>query len=123
MSAAISIVCPRCGAAIGIYTDWLPFPYLFSLGHMLRLGASGDFKRTPVTLADFWLLGFAEYTVFAPIYWYRLYRGQREPHRAIPPDEPQATQAQTNPPSDDGCAGGKQKENPRWTPMDAESSV
>ena len=67
--------CTECGAAVGQYTNWLPFPYLFSLGHTLRLGTSGDFKHTPLTVAGFILLALAEYMLFAPIYWFFLFRG------------------------------------------------
>lgn len=80
--------CPGCGAPVGMYTNWLPFPYIFSLGHVLRQGASGDFRRTPITLGGFWLLSLAEYTVLAPVYWYRLYRSQRQPQRTTPTPEP-----------------------------------
>ena len=38
--------CPDCGAPVGPYTNWLPYPYLFSIGHTLRIGASGDFRRS-----------------------------------------------------------------------------
>src|SRR5437870_13759987 len=34
--------CSNCGAAVGQYTNWLPYPYLFSIGHTLRIGTSGD---------------------------------------------------------------------------------
>src|SRR5689334_21297094 len=33
--------CPVCGAPVGTYTNLLPFPYLFSLGDLLRVGTSG----------------------------------------------------------------------------------
>lgn len=66
--------CPDCGAPVGTYTNWLPFPYLFSLGHSLRVGTDGSFKRTPFTIFGFMALGFVEYGVFAPIYWFMLRR-------------------------------------------------
>ena len=72
--ATVADFCSECGAAVGQYTNWLPFPQLFSLGHVLRLGTSGDFKRSPLTIAGFWLLALAEYTIFAPIYWIMLGR-------------------------------------------------
>jgi hypothetical protein len=61
--------CSECGAPVGQYTNWLPFPQLFSIGHVLRTGTSGEFKRTPVTILGFILFSLAEYTLFAPIYW------------------------------------------------------
>ena len=66
--------CQECGAPIGDYTNYLPFPYLFSLGHTLRLGTNGEYKRTPVTILGYVLLAFAEYVIFAPIYLYQFLR-------------------------------------------------
>ncbi len=84
--------CPDCGAPVGPYTNWLPYPYLFSIGHTLRIGASGDFRRSPLTIAGFLCLGIAEYALFAPIYWIVLLkglsvRGQSKPPSAPPPGE------------------------------------
>jgi len=61
--------CPECGAPVGQYTNWLPFPYLFSVGHALRLGTSGEFKRSKLTVIGFFVFALVEYAVFAPIYW------------------------------------------------------
>jgi hypothetical protein len=61
--------CPECGAPVGEYTNLLPFPYLFSIGHTLRIGTTGSFRRSPVTIAGFLFFGLVEYAVFAPIYW------------------------------------------------------
>lgn len=61
--------CPACGAAVGQYTNWLPYPYVFSVGHTLRIGTSGEFKRSPLTIIGFFVFSLLEYTLFAPIYW------------------------------------------------------
>ena len=66
--------CPTCGAAVGQYTNWLPYPYLFSLGHALRIGASGEFRRSPLTISFFFLFSLLEYTLFAPVYWILMLR-------------------------------------------------
>lgn len=66
--------CHECGAPIGQYTNYLPFPNLFSLGHTLRLGTSGEYKRTPVTVLGYVLLALGEYLIFAPVYLYQLFR-------------------------------------------------
>ena len=55
--------CPDCGAPVGPFTNWLPYPYLFSIGHTLRIGASGDFRRSPLTIVGFFCLGIAEYAL------------------------------------------------------------
>jgi hypothetical protein len=74
--------CATCGAPVGIYTNWLPYPYLFSIGHTMRIGTSGEFRRSPLTIAGFFLLGLAEYTIFAPVYWFVFIRGLCRP---LPP--------------------------------------
>src|SRR5882672_8890806 len=38
--------CPDCGAPVGMYTNWLPYPSLFSVGDALRMGTSGTFKSS-----------------------------------------------------------------------------
>jgi hypothetical protein len=74
--------CPKCGAPVGTYTNLLPFPYLFSLGDLLRIGTNGVFNRTPVTIVGFVLLGLAEYTVLAPFYWFMFLRNLKGQHPA-----------------------------------------
>ncbi len=84
--------CPTCGAPVGTYTNLLPFPYLFSLGDLLRVGTSGEFHRTPLTIAGFVLLGLAEYTVFAPYYWFMFLRNLNRPTPAsAAPSAPAST--------------------------------
>ena len=82
--------CPDCGAPVGQYTNLLPFPYLFSIGHLLRTGTSGDCQRTPLTVIGFVLLGIVEYSVFAPVYWLRLAFGSKRSLRRSdsPPQVP-----------------------------------
>ena len=66
--------CPECGAAVGQYTNWLPFPYLFSLGHTLRIGTTGEFRHSRLIICGFMLLGLAEYMMLAPVYWLMFFR-------------------------------------------------
>ena len=80
--------CPDCGAPVGPYTNWLPYPYLFSIGHTLRIGASGDFKRSPLTIAGFFCLGIVEYALFAPVYWFILLKGLSAHGPSGPPSDP-----------------------------------
>lgn len=83
--------CSNCGAAVGPYTNFLPFPYLFSIGHGLRIGTSERFRRSPLILAGFVLLSVAEYAVFAPVYWFKLAKNlnqiSTEPQIIPPPAE------------------------------------
>src|SRR5437867_11263453 len=48
--------CPDCGAPVGTYTNLLPYPYLFSVGHTLRIGTEGNFKHSPLVVAGFLLV-------------------------------------------------------------------
>ena len=85
--------CLECGAPIGKYTNLLPFPQLFSIGHTLRIGTAGNFRHSPVTISGFILLGLAEYSLFAPVYWFMflrtLFRQRRsEPPADLPPPKP-----------------------------------
>lgn len=87
--------CPDCGASVGQYTNWLPYPYLFSLGHMLRVGTSGEFKKTVFNVIGFVLLGFAEYVFFAPIYWLVLFlKFSREPESGSQAEQISKTESQ-----------------------------
>jgi hypothetical protein len=79
--------CPECGAPVGTYTNWLPFPYLFSIGHMLRIGTAGEFRHSPLTIIGFFLFGLVEYALFAPVYWFVFFRSLLHRAPAGPPAE------------------------------------
>jgi len=89
--------CPDCGAPVGQYTNWLPFPQLFSVGHVLRLGTSGKFKRTPLMVFGFMLFSLIEYALFVPIYWIIfLCKLINRPPDEAPPEQPPPSPAPTN---------------------------
>jgi hypothetical protein len=69
----------------------LPFPYLFSIGHTLRIGTDGRFKRSPLTITGFLLVGLAEYALFAPVYWFVFLKRLLHPPPADPPNQPSAS--------------------------------
>ncbi|MCW5553689.1 MAG: hypothetical protein KIS67_16210 [Verrucomicrobiae bacterium] len=85
---AMSYFCPECGAPVGAYTNCMPFLYLFSIGHTLRIGTSGEFRRSPLTVAFFFLLGLAQYTLFVPVYWIVLLRGLTKRNQSRIPSGP-----------------------------------
>lgn len=66
--------CPECGAPVGKYTNMLPFLYPFSVGHTLRLGTSGRFKRSPLIVIGFILASWELFALIAPLYWIRLFQ-------------------------------------------------
>ena len=79
--------CPTCGVCVGQYTNWLPYPYLFSMGHTLRIGTNGDFRRSPLTIVGFLIFGAVEYALLAPIYWFMFLRKLFEDHQPEAPAE------------------------------------
>jgi hypothetical protein len=87
--------CPDCGAAVGLYTNLLPYPYLFSLGHTLRIGTAGDFKHSALTISGFFLLSLADYPVLAPVYWGAFIWGLLRPRESDPPGEEPPKQPQS----------------------------
>jgi len=66
--------CPHCGAPVGECTNLMPFIYLFSIGHTLRIGTSGEYRKSSLTVIGFVLLSIIEYSVFAPFYLFRLFQ-------------------------------------------------
>jgi hypothetical protein len=64
--------CAQCGGPVGAYTNLMPFEYLFSVGHLFRIGTQGNYKRSRILIFGFILLSAAEYAVFAPAYWIML---------------------------------------------------
>ncbi len=75
--------CAQCGAPVGEYTNLLPYPCLFSIGHTMRIGASGEYRRSALTIFGFFLLSLAEYAMFAPVYWFVFLRNLRRPNPPI----------------------------------------
>lgn len=75
--------CPRCGAPVGEYTNLLPYPYLFSIGHTMRIGTAGEYRRSPLTIVGFFLLAIAEYAFFAPVYWFMFIRRLNQPEPPV----------------------------------------
>jgi hypothetical protein len=66
--------CAECGAPVGECTNLMPFPCLFSIGHILRIGTNGEYRRSPLTISGFILLSIVEYLVFAPFYLFEFFR-------------------------------------------------
>jgi hypothetical protein len=66
--------CPECGRSVGEFNNITPYLYLFSLGETLREGTSGRIRKDWVTVVGFVLLSLIEYAIFAPVYWFFLFR-------------------------------------------------
>jgi len=66
--------CETCGLPVGACTNLSPYLYLFSVGDLLRTGASGRFPIRPFTIIGYVLLPICSFAILAPFYWYRLFR-------------------------------------------------
>jgi len=82
--------CKHCGAAVGPYNNLMPYVMIFSEGEVLRAGASGKLKRSPLIVIGYLLIALSFNVFFVPIYLGLLLRNlkrQKElPQKAISPD-------------------------------------
>ena len=81
--------CLKCGGPVGAYTNLMPFEYCFSVGHLLRIGTDGNFRRSPLLILGFIILSTAEYAIFAPFYWLRLLLNLSRMTEQNHPDSPE----------------------------------
>lgn len=77
--AETTCFCPQCGAAVGTYNNYLPFEYLFSEGEVLRNGTLLKMPRSFLVIGGYLLFSTAVYVIFAPIYWFFLFRNLLRP--------------------------------------------
>ena len=66
--------CPQCGAPSGEYVNTMPYLYLFSMGEGFRRGVTGPPEKRPAINAGLLLAATTQYAVFAPLYWFWMYR-------------------------------------------------
>ncbi len=66
--------CPQCGTVVGPYGNYLPYVYLFSLGEVFRNGVQHHLTQSPLVKMGYLALSACEYTLFAPVYWFFLFR-------------------------------------------------
>jgi hypothetical protein len=69
--------CPKCGAPVGDYNNWMPYMTIFSDGELLRSGVNSSLRKSPLVIAGYLLYSLNLYTVFAPLYWWRLYQNYK----------------------------------------------
>jgi hypothetical protein len=82
--------CSDCGRAVGDYNNWNPYLYLFSIGEVLREGTSGPIRKSWLTVVGYLILSLAEYLIFAPLYWYFLFRNLARKPAPTEPSGPAA---------------------------------
>jgi len=88
--------CPECGAAVGPYNNCLPYIHIFSEGEVLRNGLRNHLTRNPLTVMGYLLFSTSQYGVFAPIYWYLLFKNLRQ---SIPGEQADQEDPPALPPS------------------------
>jgi hypothetical protein len=66
--------CPECGTAVGQYNNYMPFLYVFSQGEVMRAGVLDHVRPSPVVVIGYLLCSLTSFAVFAPVYWYLLFR-------------------------------------------------
>ena len=91
--------CPECGTAVGPYNNYLPFINIFSEGEVMRAGVMDHVRQSPMVVVGFVILSMSAYLVFAPLYWYFLFKNFRRNARLIP-ESTDNDQAEQNPPQD-----------------------
>jgi len=66
--------CQQCGSAVGPYNNWMPYVYVFSQGEVFRNGVTEKIRINALTVTGYLLFSLSSYIVFAPIYWFYLFR-------------------------------------------------
>ncbi len=69
--------CSDCGKAASPTTNMMPFLDSLSLGDVLRQGTDGRIRTNLLSIAGYMTLAITHYLIFAPIYWWRLFRNIR----------------------------------------------
>jgi len=83
--------CPECGAATGPYNNVMPYLNVFSVGEVVRSGVKPGTRFNLLRTAGYILVGFLEYHVFSPLYFFRLYRNHRSRKESAERDAPEAS--------------------------------
>jgi hypothetical protein len=81
-------LCPNCGAPVGQYINVMPYLYIFSIGHVFRIGTTERIKKSPLVVLGFLLVAVGQYSVFAPIYWVKFLLHLGDPEQESLPELP-----------------------------------
>jgi hypothetical protein len=75
--------CENCGRAVGPYNNLMPYVQIFSQGEVLRNGTSGQFRKRPLILTGFFLIGLGMLPFFLlPVYWFSLLLNFKRPDKS-----------------------------------------
>ena len=70
-------LCPNCGWPCGKYVNQMPYLYIFAQGAFFRSGVDGTVRLNKKKILCLAFLATVIYSVFVPIYWFRLYRASK----------------------------------------------
>jgi len=65
--------CENCGGAVGAYNNLMPYVNVFSIGEVFRNGVTEKLRINALMVGGYMLLSY-HYLVFAPIYWFFLFK-------------------------------------------------
>lgn len=66
--------CPKCGATVGPYCNYMPYIYVFSQGEVLRAGVNERLRHNALITVGYVLFSLGMFAFAAPIYWFFLFR-------------------------------------------------
>ena len=70
--------CPNCGLPVDSLVPFSPYLYVFALGDVLVSGTTRKFRVNWLTVFGYIFLSSIEYTIFAPVYWFLLFRNLKQ---------------------------------------------
>ena len=77
--------CEDCGGAVGPYNNLMPYVQVFSEGEVFRNGVTDKTRANPLVIGGYLLGSLSAYLVFAPVYWFFLFRNLRRIKREESP--------------------------------------
>jgi ribosomal protein L40E len=84
--------CEHCGSAVGPYNNIMPYLNVFSQGEVFRNGATDRLRTNPLIIAGYLLFSLSAYVVFAPIFWFFLFKNLKRSREVNPGDQPEGVQ-------------------------------
>jgi 4-amino-4-deoxy-L-arabinose transferase-like glycosyltransferase len=85
--------CEHCGSAVGPYNNLMPYLNVFSEGEVLRNGAADRLRSKPLIIAGYLLFSLSVYFLFAPIFWFFLFKNLKRSREEKPGEQPDGVQS------------------------------
>jgi hypothetical protein len=81
--------CEHCGSAVGPYNNIMPYLNVFSEGEVFRNGATDKLRTKPLVIAGYLLFSLSAYAVFAPVFWFFLFKNLKRAREENPEGQPE----------------------------------